>query len=344
MNKDILQNYYNSFINQKDQRTFLSGLADYVGFILEDEGSKGIISDILKTKQTLLNEKEKWEKIVENQTRAMKREILSITGEKESSSQQLSDELADRTMYSKAYPKLLDIEKNIRDGRNMSTWGAWDKINAIYLATLNKEYELESLQQQEDSFWIPKMVKEVNGIMSSEWTSKTTLEKYKPYVMRFHNYLLRKIEGESQPAKDKTEENTHGSDLSQNNLEEVKSILIIANESSINNDRVWLVFNDDFDNGVSFSVRGKRGMDSYIKTLYDVVYGNKIGTRIDYHSATASDINSKIFKRKAIKGKYKQTTIVEKDKYKYKLNPSITIGYMQRGLLTKEQAKSLLGT
>lgn len=311
MNKDLLQNYYNSFINQKDQRTFLSGLADYVGFILEDEGSKGIISDILKTKQTLLDEKEKWEKIVENQTKAIKKVIPRLNSKTDVSTRELSDEIADRIMYSKANPKLLEIEEIIKEGQESSVWGAWEKMQSA-----RQEYPNSA--------------------------SNKPIENYKPYLNRVHNHLLKKlaektISVDHNSSIDSQTDNIDDKSSEQGGPQEVESIMMVVDKPGGHCKTIWLVFNNDFSNIVKFPTAGKRGSESYIMTLYRVRDRAQIG----YDRQIATSINSKIFERREINGKYKQATIIEKgsDDY-FRINDKIKVSTKSKEFLTQEQLKN----
>jgi len=157
MNKDILQNYLNSFINQEDQQAFFNGLADYVAFVLEDADGERIAFDILRMKEVLLNEKTRLEEIVAEEIEVGKKVDIEM-GLKPRVSNDMSDYLANRVLYSKTSPQLSEVEKKIKDGQEMAIWGAWDKIQ-----------------------------------ITPDSKPDRPVKAYKPYINRVHNYLLRKF-------------------------------------------------------------------------------------------------------------------------------------------------------
>lgn len=122
------------------------------------------------------------------------------------------------------------------------------------------------------------------------------------------------------------------------NLVEIKSILIVTkNQGAKSNNELWIVFNNDFNNVVNFSLKGKQSNDSYIKTLFDIVY--KGDGQVDYDFQILTSINSKIFKKKGVKEKYKQTTLVQKDGNKFKKNNKIEMKFTSVSALKGEQQK-----
>jgi|GEM_PF-1878011 len=334
MNKDILQNYYDSFINQNDQRTFLIGLADYVKFVLSNNEYEEVASGIQKSKELLFNEVNKLGDIVSEEVRTSKEKYSKIKEVKMSD----AGEDADRVMYSSSYSKLLEAERKMKEEKEMSVWNAWDRIYAVYLVISKKERELDNFKQwDENNFWVPGLIQDVEGVVFSELQHKLVSEKYKPYVMRVHNYLLRVSRGEIVFSKDGSITDLHKNklDLSQSGLREVKSITIVVRIPSSDNDKIWLVFNDDYYHNIGFSTAGKQGPNSYIKTLHEIAY--KGNGQVPYSSQIASSINSKIFKRKGVREIYGQKTIVKCSGRRFEINDEIDIKIISKANLKSEQ-------
>lgn len=117
-----------------------------------------------------------------------------------------------------------------------------------------------------------------------------------------------------------------------NNLRDVESITFVVKNPG-RNDKTWVVINNNFSNNVEFIFAGKRGGDSYIKTLYNLADCREE----EFNVQTATSINSKILERAEFKGKYRQKTIVEKDGDKFRLNKDIKIVIKPMGMLNQEQ-------
>jgi hypothetical protein len=120
-----------------------------------------------------------------------------------------------------------------------------------------------------------------------------------------------------------TEVANNNTDLGKNKgLPKIESMIFVVNNPG-RNERAWLVINNNFKNNVEFSLKGKGGgVDSYIKTLYNLADNREE----EFNGQIATSINSKILQRKKFKGIYQQTTIVEKgndNKFRKKVYMSI---------------------
>jgi hypothetical protein len=148
MLSDILQRHYESFINEKDQQSYLAGLFDYVEFILGNKECGKVIAGIQVSKKKLFDEESRLKGIVVNEVEASKKEMseskefFKEVGIKTSEKASDNDFDTDKLIYSESYPKLSEIEKRIKNEEVTSSWGAWDRIYATYL-----EYKAHPLKQ-----------------------------------------------------------------------------------------------------------------------------------------------------------------------------------------------------
>lgn len=311
MKVNILQKYYDSFIAQKDNQSFLIGLADYIRFILADEKSKEIISEIQKSKEALLAEKDSLEKTVDSETRIAKKEYLDMTG----SSETVDDiSLADKVLYSQSHPKLAELDKKIKEETETSIWGAWDKISSVY-----------------------------SGYSNSTLSDNLDIARYVPYANRIHNYLLGKLDDKAESAGSYSvmdfKKSNNDSILEKDGLKDISSIIIVTRNPGLRDESLWLVFNNDFRNKVKFLAKKKQAGDNYIKKLHEIVDKSKYGAKVLHDHQIATTINSKIFKRVGVAGVYRQKTIVEKDGDNFGINQEIDINIVPKGMLKEEQAK-----
>lgn len=326
MENNNLQSYYDSFIREENQRSFLIGLADYVDFILTDHIYREAILEVQKTKGDLLAEKISLEKKVGEEARIGKSEFLKagFAGDIKN----ITD--VDKMGYSKSYSKLQELEKVLKDLQETSVWGAWERICLPYLIIFKKENLLE--QNSEDSWIMRNYPRVANEIKYPNLMD----ELYHPYVRRVHNYLLRKMD-EKNLIANAVEKGANDSIENNDGLQEVESVTIVTESQGTRNKKVWLVFNNDFANNVEFLTEGKRGGSSYIRTLVEIAY--KGDNMVDFDSQVATSINSKIFARKALKRKYKQCTLIEKDGDKFRKGKGLIIVTKYKAMLTEEQSK-----
>lgn len=203
---------------------------------------------------------------------------------------------------------------------------------------------IESILEKADEFW--KVIKITERRHSRyEETSKNPEVNWlvlkidrEKFTKLCHEYG---INGPDEDDEDKESENENNSEILEDKinqqkndkLQEVESITIVVKNPGSRNDRLWLVINNDFSNNVEFSLAGKRGGDSYIKTLYNIADGREEA----YSFQTETSINSKILQRKKFKGKYSQTTILEKDGDKFRVNKDVKVSKNPIAMLNKEQ-------
>ena len=175
MEKDILQNYYESFINDKNKHSCWLGFVDYVNFVLNDRKCEEFISDIETAKENLISKKEDLEKLANEEVKKLKTEL-----EKEKKALELEElgieiplknieELnniydVDKLLYSDKYVEVQEAESKIRSGSKKDLWGSWDIVYGAY-STIKSQDEFD-------------------------------IEKYKPHITRIHNNLLRRLAGE----------------------------------------------------------------------------------------------------------------------------------------------------
>ncbi|MDO9231671.1 MAG: hypothetical protein Q7U36_04320 [bacterium] len=306
MERDILQNRYERLINQEDINAFSSLLDDYIDFISENEKCSAIIADMQKQKDELLEEKLKLKDKVLSELEDAKNidsEVKKIVGV--NSERKNSEEFENNFYYlvnkyfSESYSKLSALEKKIT--KKQKLWDAWDGIKS-------EKYNINGCKQ---------------------------------YVEKIQAYLFEKLSIPNVVVKKADIENNTSVDLvknKENDPFQIESILIITKYPGNHKEKVWLVFNNDFNHDVEFSTEGKHGMHSYIKTLCEVA---EKYNQVRYDSQIASSINSKIFERSVIKGRYKQKTIVKKDGGYFRINNDIAIRTIAKVNLTKEQLKYL---
>lgn len=316
MEKDILQNYYEAFINEKDKRDFFAGLKNYVNFVLSDDECKKIITGIKTSKKDIFDEKMKLENLTTEEARASRlkfnetKDSLRKIGIKIPIKTEKSNPIADKMLYSQSYSKIKEKEKEIKNGRKFSLWGAWDKINSFHYA------------------------------FRINLPNKEPIIEYRPLVALFHKHLMQKLAGNKNLPDSgmatKLEDTTIQEEKIGDGSQEVKSITIVVDNPGGSCKTIWLVFNNDFQNKVKFSVKGKRDNNesSYIMTLYEI----RDRGQITYDKQMLTTINSKIFARKEIKDKYKQATIVEKgDDGYFRMNDKIKTTIKRKDMLTPEQ-------
>lgn len=236
-------------VSQKDQQTFLNCLSDYIGFILGDEDGKRIVSNIEKTKKALFDEKEKWEEIVDKQVSAMKRE----DGKSSKPSEELSDKYAERVVYSKVHPKLLEIERKIKEGREISIWGTWDKISLAYS-------EFKSGSQH-----------------------KLDLKEYGFYVTRIHNYLLKELNEKTEfVSQDSKKVGRDKLANTKSNETQIKKIEIYKSER-----KYVVLINDKF----TIRVANKEETRQYWKYIYEIAGCKEKKSEVD-SKETAGGVQS----------------------------------------------------
>lgn len=287
---EILQNYYESFIAQKDPKAFLVGLVDYADFISHNDKCQKIIEGVKKMKDELFQEKDALEKQVNGEVEMSKkesdlaRELLGLQEHAPRESRELPEKSKDevyfdRLFHSKTHPELLELEKKIRREQKTEIWGVWDQLSSIC--------------SEPQSY---------RGVDMSNCKIQTE---------KMQRFLFKKLSETADDQDERESTNTPSESV-------VETILLVAdNEKAAYIKNIWLVFNNDFHRKVKFSAKGKSSLsgDSYMRTLYEIVnYRDSAGGSQGYNRTKENGINSKIFERKGIKGVYKQTTIVTKKK------------------------------
>jgi len=211
MDKDILKNYYDSFINEKDQKFFFTGATDYVKAILEDEDCKKIILGLQRVKEKLFAHKKrleekakvnkrkhlklskKFEKLEKSASAINGRNLKKEDGAIIDSIFSLSDSLSDSSDASlKINDKIIRLKEKIEREDKVSAWGAWDRIYLIHAVVFGKREELKHFRKDKNNFWVRELIKDIRGINSypSSSFSEPPINKYKSYFIRFNNYLL----------------------------------------------------------------------------------------------------------------------------------------------------------
>jgi hypothetical protein len=205
---------------------------------------------------------------------------------------------------------------------------------------------IESILEKADEFW--KVIK-ITERRHSRYEETSRNPEVNWLVLKIDREKFTKlcheygIKGPDEDDEDKESENENSSEIledkvnQQNNdkLQEVELITIVVRNPGSRNDKLWLVFNNDFSNNVEFNITGKRSGESYIKTLLDLSDDREE----EYSSQIATSINSKIFARKEISGKYRQKTIVEKDGDKFRISKNVKVIKNPMAFLNKEQLK-----
>jgi hypothetical protein len=235
MERDILQNRYECLINQEDMNAFSSLLDDYIDFINENEKCSAIIADMQKQKDELLEEKLKLKDKVLSELEDAKnidsevKKLVGVDRERKN-----SEEFENNFYYlvnkyfPESYPKLSEVEKKIT--KKQKLWNAWNDIKS----------------------------------------EKCNIKNCKQYVEKIQAYLFEKLSTIDVVAKKTDIENNANVDLVENKENDpfqIESILIITKYPGNHKEKVWLVFNNDFNHSVEFQTEGKRGMFSYIKTV-----------------------------------------------------------------------------
>lgn len=171
MSKEVLQNYYKSFIDEKNKQNFWLGFIDYVNFILTDKKCEQIISDIETSKEEIIEEKNKSEALanenvqkIKNEFEAGKKELAEVGIKIPQKSNEESDGNTDRMLYPDEYDEVSKIEVKLKEGQKKELWGSWDVVYDAY-TKIKSQNEFE-------------------------------IEKYKPHLTRLHNNLMRKLAGE----------------------------------------------------------------------------------------------------------------------------------------------------
>lgn len=122
--------------------------------------------------------------------------------------------------------------------------------------------------------------------------------------------------------KKKTEETTEepssiakqGSSKSNNFLQSIHLIT----ESLEPSDVIFLVFNEDFNKPIRYSVKNHNGEPTYIKKLYDISYiVNVPNKKVAYSKELADNINNGLFRKRLVKkymatNKFNKPTLVQK--------------------------------
>lgn len=151
MSKEALENYYKQLIKQKERETFLPRFNDYIEYLERNEECRRIISDVEKQKNELFKEKERLEKIVDEEIKNSKtveleaKEVLKKYGTKIPNKNRSQSHYVEGLLNSESYPELLEIEKRTRTGQEKEIWGVWDNLKEIY--SKNKSLDIGSCKQ-----------------------------------------------------------------------------------------------------------------------------------------------------------------------------------------------------
>lgn len=346
-----LQIYYDSFINQNEKRYFLRGMADYIELILRDKSCKKFISDIDQLKREFLDKNLELNETAKKKSRVYKKEFKDVLAGSEFSKSGDFD-IDGNVFYLKNYPEVTEIERKIKDGQGTTLWEAWNNMCLAYLIIFKKEDVMVKPEQQDEyDAWIlknnPDVANEVKQVESFNKNGKNksvllSLDKkdYKPYVVVVHNYLIRKLDEKpvvvDDVGADVQADESDGSKLRKDGLQDVETIMIIIDKIGGGCKTIWLVFNNDFSNLVKFNTAGKRGGESYIMALYKI----RDRGQVVYQRKILTAINSKIFDKKGVAGKYRQIKIVEKgDDGFFRLNDKIKVSIKRLEFLNQEQRK-----
>lgn len=264
MNKDTLQIYYDSFINQQNQGEFLRGMADYVELVANDKDCREIILDIKKIKQRFILENVDSEIIASKKVRLRKKDFQDAFNQKSSE----PDFSVGGNLIEAKEQKTFEIERKIKDGQGTTLWEAWKKMCLAYLAIFKKDKVLTDSQQRDeyDLFIFesnPELAQEIGQLevynKNIEFLSPPEIiakDNYKLYVTKIHKHLLDRL---------KSKDQTNGTDIKDE-----------ANNVQIDEDTVFTMTYDSkyrkiFING--YQVR-KFGMDSENVRVFEDAYNN----------------------------------------------------------------------
>lgn len=99
---EILKNYYKPVDEAQRSRAFFFSLADYVNHIETTPELKGIIQDIMKEKEELLKEKDKYEAKAKQELQESKRIILKVVSKVKKAIPKLNEELKELESFEKS--------------------------------------------------------------------------------------------------------------------------------------------------------------------------------------------------------------------------------------------------
>lgn len=104
--------------------------------------------------------------------------------------------------------------------RKVELWGAWDELNLAYLVIYKKDETLEELHSDKKNFWtahnffgLAREMEEIRSVSrggaytnhlhgSSIPAYQFTVEQYKQYAFRIHNYLLKELSKDTVDTKE----------------------------------------------------------------------------------------------------------------------------------------------
>lgn len=261
-----LQQRYDSFSNMTEEKTFFSGLIDYLGYIKsnplllklaelnykseKEEVEKSLLelktkarNEINEAQQFMFNYLGKNKINPRGELLALMKECDAIMDGKVSSNQPeetlLYDSLWDiirllhnaghkniserylevdkkgniiKEKISPSYYKYLSEQKHLDELKDISYWGAWEKLKLVYVSSLGKMRLLKELKEKGnfvEQLNFSACTEELSCILKNKNDNKRHLFKlndYKGYLNRVHNFLIDALNSSKQEVPSEKQE------------------------------------------------------------------------------------------------------------------------------------------